>query len=295
MIISLKRITRRRLPRRPKWRKARQGDCTEHGVLLAALLRAKNIPARIDVGLVYVPKTQNFWYHLWTEAFIDGRWIPLDATQVDGGIGADHLTLGRSNLKGFQYPRRLHADDAGGGEDENRGAGSGMRGRRPEARGQRSEVREGRRKKDETNAEDLERKSTMAGEKKPFQFTLRSLFCVVFFVAATMALFGPFGILVFLLVLTIVNGVYHTSEVETNQGIVLVCLIVAVLLGVVVFGPFDFSRENPRKTACEYNLKQFGLSLDVMHGTLRSIGISKEHNLQLSPYEREINSILAEQ
>jgi len=77
-----------------------EGDCTEHAVLLAALCRARKIPARVAFGLVYYPPAKGFAYHMWTEAWIDSRWIDLDATLGLGGIGADHLKLGDSNLSG---------------------------------------------------------------------------------------------------------------------------------------------------------------------------------------------------
>ncbi len=77
---------------------AREGDCTEHAVLLAALCRARRIPARVAMGLVYI--NQAFYYHMWTEVHVDGRWIPLDATRPQGGIGAAHLKMAHSNLKG---------------------------------------------------------------------------------------------------------------------------------------------------------------------------------------------------
>jgi hypothetical protein len=75
-----------------------EGDCTEHAVLLAALCRAKKIPARTSFGLVYYPPQHGFAYHMWTEAWITDRWIPLDATFGLGGIGADHIKLGHSSL-----------------------------------------------------------------------------------------------------------------------------------------------------------------------------------------------------
>jgi hypothetical protein len=77
-----------------------EGDCTEHAVLLAALCRARGIPARGAFGLVYYEKLQGFAYHMWTEAWIDDRWVPLDATRGLGGIGADHLKLGDDSLAG---------------------------------------------------------------------------------------------------------------------------------------------------------------------------------------------------
>lgn len=80
--------------------KTKEGDCTEHAVLLAALARARGIPARVAVGLVYMPMAHAFGYHMWTELYIRGQWIPMDATIGRGGIGAAHLKLAHSSLKG---------------------------------------------------------------------------------------------------------------------------------------------------------------------------------------------------
>jgi hypothetical protein len=79
--------------------RSRHGDCTEHALLLAALARTCGIPARVAVGLVYVESIAEFGYHMWTEVFVDGMWIPIDATLARGGIGAAHLKLANSNLK----------------------------------------------------------------------------------------------------------------------------------------------------------------------------------------------------
>jgi hypothetical protein len=77
-----------------------EGDCTEHAVLLAACLKARKIPARVAFGLVYVPSLEGFAYHMWTEAWIKDRWLPLDATQGRGGIDCDHIQVGHSRLQG---------------------------------------------------------------------------------------------------------------------------------------------------------------------------------------------------
>ena len=77
-----------------------RGDCTEHAVLLAALCRARGIPARAAMGLVYMPRRAAFGYHMWTEAWIDGAWIPLDATLGRGGIGAAHVKMTHTSLDG---------------------------------------------------------------------------------------------------------------------------------------------------------------------------------------------------
>ncbi len=79
---------------------SRKGDCKGHAVYLAALARARNIPARVAVGLVYVPKEQAFGGHMWTEVYIGGRWIGLDGTLGKGGLGGGHLKLSQSSMAG---------------------------------------------------------------------------------------------------------------------------------------------------------------------------------------------------
>ena len=78
----------------------REGDCTEHAVYLAALARACGIPARVAVGLVYMEKDQAFGYHMWTEVYVNKRWIPIDGTLARGGIGAAHLQVAHSSMQG---------------------------------------------------------------------------------------------------------------------------------------------------------------------------------------------------
>ena len=78
------------------------GDCTEHSVLLAAMLRNRGIPSRVAVGFVMIPGRGQMGGHMWTEAYLttpDGpAWVPLDATLGRGGIGGGHLKLGDSSL-----------------------------------------------------------------------------------------------------------------------------------------------------------------------------------------------------
>lgn len=79
--------------------RSRRGDCTEHAVLLAALCRARKIPARVVMGLVYVPAAQSFVFHMWTDVHLGGRWVGLDGTLGRGGIDAAYLTVGHSSLE----------------------------------------------------------------------------------------------------------------------------------------------------------------------------------------------------
>jgi hypothetical protein len=80
--------------------RSREGDCTEHAVLLAALLRACGIGSRVAIGLVYVERAGGFGYHMWTEAYLDGQWVPLDAMMGKGGTSAAYLKLADSSLAG---------------------------------------------------------------------------------------------------------------------------------------------------------------------------------------------------
>lgn len=89
--------------------KTKTGDCTEHGVLLAALLRVAHIPSRVVSGLIYVDhfggKDGIFGYHMWAQAWLptgpDGKgpyqWVDLDATLPEP-FDAAHITLGTSAL-----------------------------------------------------------------------------------------------------------------------------------------------------------------------------------------------------
>jgi hypothetical protein len=80
--------------------RTQEGDCTEHAVLLAAVCRARKIPARVVLGLVYYPKQSGFAYHMWNEVWVGSRWLPLDATVAQGAVGADHIKLRHSSLHG---------------------------------------------------------------------------------------------------------------------------------------------------------------------------------------------------
>lgn len=80
--------------------RTRRGDCSEHAVLLCALLRARGIPARTVAGLVYVEGAGAFGYHMWCEGYFGDRWIGLDATLGRGGISAAYLKVAEASLEG---------------------------------------------------------------------------------------------------------------------------------------------------------------------------------------------------
>ena len=74
--------------------KMKTGDCSEHAVLLCAMLRSRGIPARLASGLVYIDRIGRFehvfGWHMWTQANLDGKWIDLDAT-ISGPFHAGHI------------------------------------------------------------------------------------------------------------------------------------------------------------------------------------------------------------
>lgn len=69
----------------------RQGDCNEHSVLAAAFARALGIPARIDLGLVYLEDA--FYYHAWNSYWDGNSWFTADALLDQMPVDATHVRL----------------------------------------------------------------------------------------------------------------------------------------------------------------------------------------------------------
>lgn len=70
----------------------REGDCTEHAVLAAALLRCHGHPARLAVGML-VAYGEGRWFaggHMWTEHY-DRGWRVADATRPERHAEVAHL------------------------------------------------------------------------------------------------------------------------------------------------------------------------------------------------------------
>lgn len=82
------------------------GDCTEHAVLLAAMLRAAGIPSRGVNGLIFVDQfgsgEEVFGYHMWTQALVtdeQGRlvWKDFDPSWPST-MDATHITTSVTDL-----------------------------------------------------------------------------------------------------------------------------------------------------------------------------------------------------
>lgn len=78
---------------------SKDGDCTENAFLLAALLRAVEIPSRVVVGLVGAGEEEDrslFVPHAWVEAYVGG-WLPLDAAVYAPQLDISHLAMAKSD------------------------------------------------------------------------------------------------------------------------------------------------------------------------------------------------------
>jgi hypothetical protein len=80
--------------------RTRKGDCSEHAVLLAAMARAAGLPARGVSGIVQIPpgalapaKGSAFGYHMWTQVYIDGQWVDIDAALRQTDCDPTHVAL----------------------------------------------------------------------------------------------------------------------------------------------------------------------------------------------------------
>jgi hypothetical protein len=94
--------------------KSREGDCTEHAVLCAALGRVVGLPTRCVVGFGYIPpgvdeptiadtseeesETGVFGFHMWAEAMIGpDEWVAMDAAL--GAFDVGHIAIAKTALE----------------------------------------------------------------------------------------------------------------------------------------------------------------------------------------------------
>lgn len=80
----------------------RQGDCSEHTVLMVALCRAVGLPARAAVGIMSSGGV--FAYHMWPEVYVsrwvnlDPKWLVVAGPEEELVTDATHLKFGRTRL-----------------------------------------------------------------------------------------------------------------------------------------------------------------------------------------------------
>ena len=67
--------------------RGRAGDALGKARLLAALCRNRDIPTRILSGLIFADAADH-QPHIWAEAWLEGRWVPMDPTYGHFGVAA---------------------------------------------------------------------------------------------------------------------------------------------------------------------------------------------------------------
>jgi transglutaminase-like putative cysteine protease len=91
----------------------REGDCTEHAVLLAALVRARKIPARVVLGIALLegPKAVLAVGHAWVEWHDGKQWLLADAALTADGLAK---FAGTDSIRVNYLPVRIiEREDAG--------------------------------------------------------------------------------------------------------------------------------------------------------------------------------------
>ncbi|WP_430866711.1 transglutaminase-like domain-containing protein [Demequina aurantiaca] len=72
---------------------AREGVCRDFAHLCVAMLRAKNVPARL--ASVYAPGLSPMDFHAVCEAYVDGRWLVVDPTTLAPRESMVRIATGR--------------------------------------------------------------------------------------------------------------------------------------------------------------------------------------------------------
>jgi Transglutaminase-like superfamily len=80
--------------------RTQSGDCTEHAMLFAAVVRSLGVPARIAGGLVYNGDSEKpaMIYHTWTEVYGRDRWVSIDASIEASRTNATYIKFVDSAL-----------------------------------------------------------------------------------------------------------------------------------------------------------------------------------------------------
>lgn len=90
--------------------RSKEGDCSEHAVLLCGVLRAANIPSRGVMGMVYVSAFGGpngaFGWHMWSQALLDGKWVDLDAT-LNTPYSVGHIATLTSSLSDEDFSAEM--------------------------------------------------------------------------------------------------------------------------------------------------------------------------------------------
>lgn len=88
-----------------------EGDCTEHTALFNALVSVLGYKVREVSGLVYLgDDLQAFGGHLWSEVYLNGNWLGIDASWDTNYLTATHIRLNQKNST--EFLRKMRSDKA---------------------------------------------------------------------------------------------------------------------------------------------------------------------------------------
>jgi transglutaminase-like putative cysteine protease len=73
-----------------------EGVCRDHAILLATLLRAAGVPARLVSGVVELGGS--FYYHAWVEAYLEGAWVAMDSTRQPATVDPTHVKVAQGSV-----------------------------------------------------------------------------------------------------------------------------------------------------------------------------------------------------
>jgi len=102
LYINIKKVPTFSIPNALDVIHTKEGDCNEHAALFVALARSIGIPAKVNVGLVYVGG--EFYYHAWTSVYL-GRWVDVDPTFGQTPADATHIKLEQGD---FAHQAKLY-------------------------------------------------------------------------------------------------------------------------------------------------------------------------------------------
>lgn len=74
-----------------------EGVCRDYAILMATLLRARDIPTRLASGLIHDGNA--FYYHAWVEVWTGSQWVGLDATRRSPDLTATHVKLSQGTVE----------------------------------------------------------------------------------------------------------------------------------------------------------------------------------------------------
>ncbi len=90
--------------------RSQSASCNGKNRLLVALLRARGIPARLCKGLI-LENTSKRTTHAWSEAFVQGQWIPLCPTNgYFAKIPENYLELAKGDQSLFRHSKYIGFD-----------------------------------------------------------------------------------------------------------------------------------------------------------------------------------------